>query len=122
MSMRAGLLSGAAALILVGAGVVVASLATAPGGTTTPAGGSGPAVVVSSPPVDTIPSSRVGSGAPVTRAPAPPVPGTSGDRYAHNVTAGATCSPVGALGFTAQVKPMRCTTTATDPHPRWHTP
>jgi hypothetical protein len=54
--------------------------------------------------------------------PGPPVPGVSGDRYAHGVTAGATCSPVGALGFTAQTKVLQCSSTAADPHPRWRAP
>jgi hypothetical protein len=40
----------------------------------------------------------------------------------HDVTEAATCSPAGALDFTAQVRVPRCASTAADPHPPWRTP
>jgi hypothetical protein len=119
--MRVGLVAGAAAVVLVVAGVVGASLLSS-AGTTTPAGRTGPRVVVGSQSASTnSPGSKDAPGMVASRTTAPLVPGTSGDRYAHNVAAGAACSPVGALGFTAQVRPLRCTTITTD-QPRWRAP
>lgn len=102
--MRAGMLSGAAALVLAGTGVLAANWTTA-GPVAAPARGAAP--------YSGAPSRSMGAVSPTA---------TAGDRYAHNVTAGAACSPLGASGFTAQVRLLRCATTSTDPHPRWRAP
>jgi len=109
-SVRLGLVAGAATLVLAGAGVWVAALATSGG-----VAGARPADVVSSGP-------SAGTGTATSPAAAPLVPGTGGDRYARGVTAGATCSAAGSIGFTARMTVLRCATAAADPLPRWRTP
>jgi hypothetical protein len=117
--------SGAAALVLAGAGASLAALATS---TNTDGARRQVGDVVSSRSVDSAspdpaaPDPGAAPGTAASRAAAPPVPGAGPDRYAHDVTEAAACSPPGALGFTAQVRVLRCASTATDSLPRWRTP
>jgi hypothetical protein len=121
----------AAAIVLVGAGIVAFGLPkTQSGSTPTPAtqiessalgasepapGAVGPGSVAPS-----IASSQPGAqGAGAGPSPAGPPAAGNGDHYVHNVQPNATCAPADALGFTADVTSMRCTTTTTDPQLRW---
>ena len=99
---RVALGAGTAALVLVAGGVLVAALRTS--ADLTPPG---------SAPTTTSGASPIGAA---------PVPGTTGDGYARNIVADATCSPAGALGFTAQAQPLHCASSATDQQPRWRAP
>jgi hypothetical protein len=111
---RVALGAGAAALVLITGGALLAGLSTSED----PAGPAGrPGGAAASPPGEATPPATGASP-----AGAAPVPGTTGDGYARNVIAEATCSPAGALGFTAQAQPLRCATGAADPHPRWRAP
>src|SRR5690348_1706510 len=116
---RLALASCAVALVLVGGGAALVGLfsstmRTVPAGGPSPAGVAGSSGTAAASPTATTPTT-----APPAAAPA--VPGTHGDGYVRNVDAGATCSPAGALGFTVDMKPVQCATTATDPQLRWRT-
>lgn len=124
---RVALATGTVALVLAAGVAMLLGLFT-PAGTNTPAGGSSPVGAAASPttaPQTTgTPTTAQSTTAQPTAGPpnaAPAVPGTHGDGYVRNVTAGAACSPAGALGFTVDMKQVRCETTATDPNPRWRT-
>ncbi|MEU7876102.1 hypothetical protein [Dactylosporangium sp. NPDC049140] len=112
-----------AAAVMAAGGALAAVLTTGPATTTgpaPPAGEPGPTAAVGGREsmVATIASPVPGTSAPA----AAPVPGTSGDGYARNVTAGAACSPVGAVGFSAQATLLRCAPDTADPQPRWRRP
>ena len=102
--MRRGWLLAVAVVVLGGGGALLAGLARSTD--------------------DAAPGASVSASvAPSAVAPsAVPVPGTTGDGYRRNVTAGDTCSPAGALGFTTQGRPVQCASTAADATPRWRTP
>lgn len=108
------------AIVLVSAGVVLVLRGLESKGSAQPAAASS-LLPASQPAAGAASQPAAGTKPPralTTAATLPPAAG-GGDHYARNVTPGATCAPVGARGFTAHGKVVRCATTSSDPRPRW---